>query len=57
MVLTKQRRYDFDNGLARIDNAEIRNNTREFIARRMFKPVYSPLVDPRYDTKRPQRMG
>jgi len=44
-------------GLARIDNEEIRSNTREFVRRRMFNPVYSPLVDPRYDTKRPQRMG
>ena len=57
MVATAVVKEALNNGLARIDNAEIRENPREFIARRMFKPVYSPLVDPRYDTKRPQRMG
>jgi len=44
-------------GLARVDNEAIRANPREFIARKMYNPIYAPLVDPKYATRRPQRSG
>lgn len=44
-------------GLARNPSPELRENPMEFVKRKFFVPEYSPLVDPKYGTKRQGRLN